>query len=294
MPLNIHYLRVFSAVMSGHSLAHAALDMHTSHSNVKRIVEVLERELGVPLFNRLGRGVYEPTDNAMVLKREMSRFLTEINDFEGRIKACEQIGKTLRIGAEHWFFETEYFVRFFHQLRRNAAYRATFVEIATGEEKHALEAGHCDILIGAHAPAGRRLQSFELPPTPWYVGVSNESGENHDGLALGESWGLHFPSCHERGRDFIRQIEHAHGGNGHLISTSDFRAWNETQAHGKFTSVVAVAPAVKMDQSSVQWRPLSTACSFPVSAVFLTQHPYGCLKQVVHGTVCEMNRCNAS
>lgn len=277
--------------MSEHSLAHAALDMQTSHSNVKRIVEVLEKELGVPLFQKVGRGVYEPTDNALMLSQEMSRFLGEVDRFEERIKACGQSGKSLRVGAEAWFFETDYFVRFFRQLRKNQAYKAAFVEVSAGEEKHALESGHCDILVGGHVPSGRRLQVCELPPTRWWV--ARREGDAGEGLILGESWGLHFPTSRDRGRDFIRRLERAHGGSGRLISTSDFRSWAETSSSQKYNAVVAVAPAANLNHAPVEWHPLPMECDFPVSAVFLSQHPYGCLKQVIHGAAYEMKRSMA-
>lgn len=296
MPLNIHYLRVFSAVMTEHSLAHAALDMHTSHSNVKRMVEVLERELGIPLFHRSGRGIYEPTDNAKVLNQEMSRFLAEIDEFEGRIKNSEQSRKTLRIGAESWFMETEYFVRLFQQLRRDGAYRPSIVEVAAGEEKQALESGHCDLLIGSHAPVSRRLHAIELPSTRWYAGKPQTCRQPKGGGELdhlGERWGMYFPASRERGNEFIRQIEKAHGGKGCLISAPELRAWQTDRAGNALSAVVAAAPAMAMTQQAVDWHPLSPECACPVNAVYLSQHPYGCLRQLVHVMLYEMKRAAA-
>lgn len=278
MQLNMHYLRTFQAVMSNRSLANAALDLNTSYANVKRIIEAMEASLNLPLFDRSQRGQCEPTHNAHVLLDKASRFLAEAQDFERQIKNIEQQGKTLRIGAEDWFFESQYFVEFYHRLRRNPAYRATVVKIAANAGKQALESGQCDILIGSQPRASRRIQHFELPPALWHAGLSPEG----DAPSLGEHWGLYFTSCQKHGQQLLKHIQSTHGGSGRLISASEFQAWHEQPARRGFTAVVATAPAVIQQQARVQWQPLSAEHSLPIHAAFLTNHPYGNLKQVVH------------
>ncbi len=55
MALNLHHLRVFSAVAEHRGFSRAAAGLHISQPAVSKAVRLLEREAGVPLIERAGR-----------------------------------------------------------------------------------------------------------------------------------------------------------------------------------------------------------------------------------------------
>lgn len=57
MPLTLHQLRCFLATMECGSFTQAAQELTLSQPSLSEQVRLLERNLGVPLFHRLGRGV---------------------------------------------------------------------------------------------------------------------------------------------------------------------------------------------------------------------------------------------
>jgi DNA-binding transcriptional LysR family regulator len=55
--LDLRQVRTFAEVARARSFTKAAVQLHYAQSSVTAQVHALERELGLPLFNRLGRQV---------------------------------------------------------------------------------------------------------------------------------------------------------------------------------------------------------------------------------------------
>lgn len=67
--INWDYLRYFVALAEYGSLYSAAQALGTSHSTVGRNISLLERKLGVRLFEKIGRRYFLNTDGRRILKR---------------------------------------------------------------------------------------------------------------------------------------------------------------------------------------------------------------------------------
>jgi DNA-binding transcriptional LysR family regulator len=75
--LELHQLRYLRAVVRSGSVTRAAAMEHLAQPSVSRQLKLLERELGVPLFHRVGRGVV-PTDAALELADLADRVLDDL------------------------------------------------------------------------------------------------------------------------------------------------------------------------------------------------------------------------
>jgi DNA-binding transcriptional LysR family regulator len=97
--LELHQLRYLRAVVRSGSVTRAAELEHIAQPSVSRQLKLLERELGVPLFHRVGRGVL-PTDAALELADLADRLFDDLAATTTAITARDdRAPATLRICA---------------------------------------------------------------------------------------------------------------------------------------------------------------------------------------------------
>jgi len=97
--MELHQLRYLRAVVRSGSVTQAAELEHIAQPSVSRQLKLLERELGLPLFHRVGRGVI-PTDAALELADLADRVLDDLAATTTAITARdEQAPAALRICA---------------------------------------------------------------------------------------------------------------------------------------------------------------------------------------------------
>jgi len=289
MPLDAHYLQVFKAVLTECSMSRAALRLRTSASNVKRIVQALEGELGVSLFDRESRGNFLPTSHAGRLDKEMTRFMQEMDALQEVVSGMRETGRMLTLGVQPWLRNTAYFERLIQLLQQDTRFRTVLREIEPGSERSVMESGACDVFVGLSTPGSKRLAIAHLPPLQMSLGMV-AAGPVPDRLgALHEScpWGLHAPDLRGVSRDWLQQIEREGGGIGRAISTVQFRDWLADPGRGTFRAVVSAAPADPDAREDIHWHPFNVLPTVPVRATFLSQHPYGCLENALQ------RACNA-
>jgi len=99
MEMNFRHLRTFVAIAEHGGFARAASQLHLTQSAASRQIQALEIELGVPLFDRIGRSV-RLTSEGEDLLRQSRRVLAEINSLGERARALKT-GETgvLRLGT---------------------------------------------------------------------------------------------------------------------------------------------------------------------------------------------------
>lgn len=97
--IDVRRLKVLQAVVETGSVAAAALRLNYTPSAVSQQMSTLERETGVQLLERVGRGV-RPTEAALLLCEHTSRVFESIKDAEDALVALRagQSGR-LRLGA---------------------------------------------------------------------------------------------------------------------------------------------------------------------------------------------------
>jgi DNA-binding transcriptional LysR family regulator len=97
--IDVRRLRALQAVVETGSVSAAAELLSYSPSAVSQQMSALERETGVQLFERVGRGV-RPTDAAMLLCEHATRLLASIQDAEDALAALASgHSGRIRLGA---------------------------------------------------------------------------------------------------------------------------------------------------------------------------------------------------
>ena len=97
--MNLRHLRAFVSIADAGGFARAANRMNLSQPALSRQIRALETELGVPLFDRLGRRVRLTSEGEDLLRRGR-RLLTEADSLGERARLLKA-GETgiLRVGA---------------------------------------------------------------------------------------------------------------------------------------------------------------------------------------------------
>ena len=277
------HLRAFTTLMAEGSVSRASLELRTSPSNVRRIWQSLEEQLGDHLFVSGDSGEVLPTAAAKLLDSEMSPLLAEIRRFESSVRRMHDQGRTLRLGADRNVFNTRHFGRMFNALRRDDRFRISFVEVGEDDGRSALEAGACDMLFAVDGTPGRRFESQDLPPLKFDVASARP---RDDGQALSPAeladldWSLAAFAKTAIALDTLKKIEACGAGSGRLCSQNHFLRWAEEQTEGDTQAIVCVQPASFSRMPQVSFVPLESVPGFPLCVTYLKQHPYEFLPSI--------------
>lgn len=99
MPLDWSKLRVFHAAAEAGSFTHAAETLHLSQSAISRQVSTLEREVGVPLFQRHARGLIL-TEQGELLYRTAHEIFVKLENVREQLSESTDVPKgTLRVST---------------------------------------------------------------------------------------------------------------------------------------------------------------------------------------------------
>jgi LysR family cyn operon transcriptional activator len=105
--MNLRHLRAFAKIVDVGGFARAAPALHLSQPALSRQIQELERNLGVPLFDRVGRGAQLTSEGEDILRRSR-RLLVEVEALEDRARTLKA-GKAgiLRVGATPQVIENQ-------------------------------------------------------------------------------------------------------------------------------------------------------------------------------------------
>src|SRR3954469_15102257 len=114
--MNFGHLRTFVAIADAGGVHRAAARLHLSQPAVSRQIQALESDLGVALFDRIGRRVQLTSEGEDLLRRGR-RLLAEAESFTERAGALKR-GETgiLRVGATPQAIEST-LADFLHRFR---------------------------------------------------------------------------------------------------------------------------------------------------------------------------------
>lgn len=282
-------LRAFNTLLNEGSVTRASLELRTSPSNVRRIWQNLEEELGEKLFNANEQGETIPTSAARALDREMSSLLEEVRRFEASVRRIHRSGRTLRLGANRNVFNTNHFGKLFNTLRHDERFRISFVEVSPEEGRAALEAGGCDLFFSVDGTPGRRFDSRDLPHLPLDVAYEHRPS-TEPRVAPTEladlQWSLATFAKTSLALDTLKKIESSGGGNGRLCSQHQFLSWAEDSLGDETDAMVCIRPASFSRLPRVSFLPLDLNVGYPLCVSYLRQHPYEFLPSIVE----QMNR----
>lgn len=155
--MELHQLRYLRAVLRSGGVTAAAAREHVTQPSISKSIRLLEQELGVPLFHRVGRRVM-PTDAALQLVDCAERVLDDIAATAASLAGPQSVvGGSVRICA------TETLVNFLLpkalvQLRREMPDAAIHVEmLGTADVVASVAADEVDFGLAPRPPADSRL-----------------------------------------------------------------------------------------------------------------------------------------
>jgi LysR family hydrogen peroxide-inducible transcriptional activator len=169
--MELHQLAYFVAIVEHGSFTRAARACHVAQPSLSQQVAKLERELGRPLFDRLGRRV-ELTGAGRALLPEARAILAGVSDARRRVADLEgNAGGALAIGAVPTvaaFLLPGVLRRF---AREHAAVELRVHEADSAELVERTIGGRLDLAIVTDAPEDDRLESNVLFEEPLVVAV---------------------------------------------------------------------------------------------------------------------------
>jgi LysR family cyn operon transcriptional activator len=161
--MNLHSLRYFAGVAEELSFSGAADRMNVSQSALSRQIQLLEADLGVRLFDRIGRRIVLTPAGQELLAR-CNAILKDVRSL--RLRARELSGGThgfLRVGATPQTLESviSRFLR--HYRRKFPEAEVLLIEDGAARLSQHVESGRIDVAIGA-LTAGSALEGRRLFP----------------------------------------------------------------------------------------------------------------------------------
>ena len=158
--MNIHEIKCFQIVYRERSLNRAAKKLYITSQGLGRIVQNLEQELGVRLFDRSTRGV-DPTEAADVLYENAARL---VEDFERVDRAIRQLGerdRKLRICCARGVLNALSFHFLLGFIENNPDLEVSWEEAANQEVKNAVISMESDVgLTVGHTESNETEEYF--------------------------------------------------------------------------------------------------------------------------------------
>jgi len=144
--MEIHQLRYFCAIVRARSFTRAAEQLGIAQPSLSQQIQRLEKRLGTPLFERLGRSV-RLTSAGEGLHRLAVGILQQVAEAETRIAALNEGYDTLRVGVIPTIMP--YFIarRIGDFLHRFPRVNPQFREETTSQLVEALQAGEIDLAV---------------------------------------------------------------------------------------------------------------------------------------------------
>ena len=161
--MNFDHLRTFVAIADAGGVHRAAARLHLSQPAVSRQIQTLEADLGVPLFDRIGRRVQLTSEGEDLLRRSR-RLLAEAESFAAHASALKKgDAGILRVGATPMVIESTlaHFITSFRAIFPNV--EVQLVEEGGNNLPSRLERGH--IALALMAVEDERFDSQLLYPT---------------------------------------------------------------------------------------------------------------------------------
>jgi LysR family cyn operon transcriptional activator len=169
--MNLRHLRAFAAIADTGGFARAAARLHLSQPALSRQIHALEGELGVPLFNRIGRRVQLTSEGEHLLRRSR-RLLVEADSLgeHARLLKAGEAG-LLRVGATPQVIEN-LLADFLPQYRRrHPGVEVQLVEDGGVRLQGRLEHGEFDLTLTSGVE-GTRFRYQTLYPMHLLAAVS--------------------------------------------------------------------------------------------------------------------------
>ncbi|MCW1922403.1 LysR family transcriptional regulator [Luteolibacter arcticus] len=162
-------LEVFSVTCKERSYANAALELHSTRANIKRVCQEFEAAVGRPLFEEMADRTLVPTPFAQGLLVQVGPLSRSLRKLGEGVRTLHQAGRILRFAAGGEFFRGGLFTDFLATLKIADIFRSCFVRIEVKRFRTALLNAECDVYFGIGLGCADRLDSVDLGPVPWKI-----------------------------------------------------------------------------------------------------------------------------
>lgn len=221
-------LEVFSVTCREGSYANAALELHSTRANIKRVCQDFERAVGRPLFDEGPDRTLLPTPFARGLLARTGPLSRSLRKLGEGVRGLHQAGRILRFAAAGEFFRGGLFTGFLATLKTDDLFRSCFVRIEVKRFRTALLNAECDVYFGIGLGGADRLDPVDLGPVPWrIVRAATSRGAPPDSPArLGKQpWWIAGTGEPEVSAALLEAFRAAGAGGGALLSDSEAAAW---------------------------------------------------------------------
>lgn len=162
-------LEVFSVTCKERSYANAALELHSTRANIKRVCQDFEKAVGRPLFEEKPDRTLVPTPFALGLLVQVTPLSRSLRKLGEGVRGLHQAGRILRFAAAGEFFRGGLFTEFLASLKVDDLFRSCFVRIEVKRFRTALLNAECDVYFGIGLGGADRLDLVDLGPVPWRI-----------------------------------------------------------------------------------------------------------------------------
>lgn len=162
-------LEVFSVTCKERSYANAALELHSTRANIKRVCQDFERAVGRALFEERPDRTLVPTAFAQGLLIQVGPLSRSLRKLGEGVRGLHQAGRILRFAAAGEFFRGGLFTDFLATLKTADLFRSCFVRIEVKRFRTALLNAECDVYFGIGLGGADRLDPVDLGPVPWRI-----------------------------------------------------------------------------------------------------------------------------
>lgn len=128
--MTLKQMRYAIAVAKYASISEAAKKLYLTQPSLTSSIQMLENELGFPIFLR-GRGGAELTPRGQELIKQMKTVIEAVDSMEEKFSAPSRERQTLSISAQHYNFAADAFVRLIRE--SGSLYTFQFLETTTLE-----------------------------------------------------------------------------------------------------------------------------------------------------------------
>lgn len=162
-------LEVFSVTCKERSYANAALELHSTRANIKRVCQEFESAVGRPLFEEKPDRSLVPTPFGAGLLAQVGPLSRSLRKLGEGVRGLHEAGRILRFAAAGEFFRGGLFTEFLATLKISDLFRSCFVRIEVKRFRTALLNAECDVYFGIGLGGADRLEAVDLGPVPWKI-----------------------------------------------------------------------------------------------------------------------------
>jgi len=271
--ITFRQLEVLRAVFRERSFSHAALDLHSTRGNVKRMCGELEQILGGVLFEQDEVGALSPTAFAHTLVSQMSPLVRSVRKLEDAVSMMHQTGRVLRLAATPRLFESGWFTGFLRRFRSHCPFRVCCLMLDERRFRTALLNAECDVFLGCGLTPSDKLDTIDLGPVPWqFVTAGGPAAAGLPEQLADHPWWIEDNGDPEAMERLLDAFQQAGAARGRAASPTAWAEWLAKPATIPAGTTLLVADTDNDAHGSHVWP------SHHYAAFIRRNHPYSELK----------------